>query len=145
MGQLVIVVFHACNLLLVALGSTLGASRLEQEPLHADEHSAAIQTLRLLRLLKHVLQATKIGILKDFVDTIIDRLLELGSVHVLELLDLSVDLFKVLVSELLITHHLLHSLHFDLIAVLLSKLGSQMLSSTLHGQTFVSHVDSLLV
>lgn len=92
-----------------------------------------------------MLEAAKIGLLKRLHDAFVNGLLKLLFGHRLQLSDLCVHFVEVFGSKLRIAHHLLHSLGENLLAPLLGQLGSQMFTSTLHGEATVTDVDTLLL
>lgn len=123
----------------------LDAARLEQEALQAEEHATTFESLCLLRLVVDRLQTVEVGLLERGHDAAVYGLLELLFGHISQLCDLTVHFVEVFSSQLSVAHHLLHPLLIDLASALLSKLSSQVLPSTLHGQTSITDINALLM
>ena len=75
----------------MSLTALSGAPLTEEESLQANIHAPALKRLGLTRLVKHCLEAAKVGVFEYFLDAIVYFRLKLLLTHLLEFLNLAVD------------------------------------------------------
>ena len=79
-------IFKSLDLGFVVLTAPSYATRAEQVSFEPYDHSATLETLCFSRLLKHIIEAAEVGILKHAADLGVDVLLEVFFAHLPELL-----------------------------------------------------------
>lgn len=97
-----------------------------------------------LRLTMDSIESCKVGLLENILYVFVNLLVECIIVLV-ELCDVGLNLLKVLLSQLFISHQLLSALAVDCIDSLLAELSSKMVACNFWSESQITNIDTLLL